>query len=181
MTTHKTTFPEVRLRPVAEPDYEILERWCALPDVFQQLEYAEPPNRFEIKRAVLGRNVEILMIDQADGTPVGFLLLYFRGFVRYRAREFDIAIPEARLRQKGIAQAAMLAFERWALDEQKYTKIWAVIFADNAPCIALVKSFDWPLSAVQKNVIKYRGQPRDVVTTYMTPELLVEVRKKRGF
>ena len=175
------TSPAVQLRPVAEADYEILERWCALPDVFQQLEYAEPPNRFEIKKAVLAKNVEILMIDLADGEPVGFILMYFRGFVRNRAREFDIAIPEAGRRQGGLAQAAMLAFERWALEEQKYTKIWAVIFADNAPCIALVKSFDWPLSPVQKNFVKYRGRPRDVVTTYMTPELLAETRRKRGF
>ena len=173
--------PGVRLRPAVAADDEILERWCAQPDVFQMLEYPEPPSRFEIKKAVLAKNVEILMIDLADGTPVGFYLLYFRGLVRYGTREFDIAIPETSRRQQGLAQAAMLEFERWALEEKKYKKIWAVIFADNVPCIALVHSFDWPLSEVKKNALKYRGELRDVVMTWMTPELLVEVRKKRGF
>jgi RimJ/RimL family protein N-acetyltransferase len=177
----ETTLPEVRLRPVAEADYEILERWVALPDVHQFLEYDEPPNRFEIKKAVLAKNVEILMIARADGAPVGFFLLYFRGLVRDRSREFDIAIPEANHRQGGLATAAICAFERWALDEQKYKKVWAVIFADNAPCIALVHACHWPLSEVKKNAVDYRGQPRDVVMTYMTPELLAEVRQRRGY
>ncbi|MBN2361847.1 MAG: GNAT family N-acetyltransferase [Deltaproteobacteria bacterium] len=179
--TDRKSFPGVRLRPVAESDYEMLERWCAQSDVFQFLEYPEPPNRYEIKKAVLAKNVEILIIDLDDGTPVGFFLLYFRGLVRHRSREFDIAIPEIHRRQSGLAQAAILEFERWAFEVEKYSKLWAVIFADNAPCIALVHACHWPLSPVQEKAINYRGRPRDVVMTHMTPELLIETRKRRGF
>lgn len=148
-----------------------------IPDIYQSLDYAEPLNRYHIQLGVLRQQIEVLMIDTADGASVGFWVLYpqRRGQV---GREFDVAVPEAR--QRGLAKAAGVAFESWCFDEQKLPRVWACIAADNAACIGLVRSCAWPLSEVVSGV-KLQGAPRDVVYTHMTPELRAGLTAKRGF
>lgn len=191
--------PGVRLRPMADHDAAVLERWMRIPDVYSFLDFEEPPTRHHLRFAVLAKRVEVLIIDLAvaDAAPVpagveavpvvnghvavGFFLLYFKGFKRTGTREFDIAVPAPEARRKGVAKAAIIAFEEWCFTQQGYKGIWAKIFADNVPCLSFVRNGCWPLSEVKPGATRYRGQPRDMRETYMTPALLPEARKKRGW
>ncbi|MFH1808655.1 MAG: GNAT family protein [Pseudomonadota bacterium] len=168
------------LRPLQDSDYPVLEDWVQIPDVCQQLEYEAPPNRHELKVAVLGRQFELLMI-QGDAQPVGFFLVYFRGLVAHRSREFDIAVPAKVQRQQGLAQAAIRALEHWAFDEQGLVGVWAKIFADNHPCLELVRACGWPRSATVERAYPVGDALRDVVFTWMTPEIRATLKQRRGF
>lgn len=156
----------MRLRPVEERDHELLERWMRLPDVHAYLDFEEPPSRHDLKFALLARQLDVLIIELLDGTPIGFFLVYTRGMQRTGEREFDIAIPERRYRQQGLATSAIRAFERWAFEEQGLAGVWAKIFTDNRPCLELVRACGWPLSEVEKQAVEFRGELRDVVYTY---------------
>lgn len=173
--------PAVRLRPVEERDLEQLEGWMRIPDVHTALDFAEPPSRHDLKFGLLAKHVEVLLIELPDGDPVGFFLVYFRGYKRTNTREFDIAVPDPRARQQGVAKAAIRAFERWAFDEQALAGVWAKIFADNVACRELVRACAWPLSEVQEQAVEFRGELRDVVYTHMNPELRRGLQAKRGF
>jgi RimJ/RimL family protein N-acetyltransferase len=177
MTTD--VLPEVRLRQIEERDLELLERWLNIPDVRDVLELPGEVNRHHVKVWIFSRRLEVLMIDDADGTSVGFYLVYFAGYKRTNTREFDIAVPEAR--QKGVAKAAIRALEEWAFDQQELSGVWAKIFADNKPCIELVRACGWPLSEPEEGLDGNTGEPRDVVWTRMTPELRVGITERRGF
>ena len=172
--------PDVKLRVAQERDYELLEKWVARPEIFAFLDFDEPPNRHEIKVVVLARLVDILLIE-LDGKPVGFFLVYTKGMKSTNSREFDLAIAEKSARGAGVARAAIREFEDWAFTGQKLSKVHANIFPDNRASIALVHACGWPLSEVVHGGITFRGEPADVVFTWMTPELLDETRKKRGF
>lgn len=170
----------IHLRPSTEDDYPLLERWLQQEDIFAFLDYEEPPNRHEIKVVVLTKVVDILFITR-DDSPVGFFLVYRRGMVRTNSREFDVAIADPSARGKGVAQAAIRAFEDWAFAEQKLSRVYANIFPDNKPSIALVRACGWPLSEVDHGGISFRGKATDVVYTWMDADQLEATRAKRGF
>ncbi|MFH1812134.1 MAG: GNAT family protein [Pseudomonadota bacterium] len=170
--------PEVTLRALRDDDLDLLERWVQVPDVFAFLDDDTPPSRARIRAELLARRLDVLIIDTAE-EPVGFFLVYPRR--RGGVREFDIAIPETRARQGGVAKAAIAAFERWAFDAQKLTAVHANIFPENRPCLELVRACAWPLSPVDPGGIEFRGKPRDVVYTHMNEKLLPGARSKRGF
>lgn len=176
-----SALPEVRLRRIEDRDFEMMERWMRLPDVYAFIDFDQPPSRYDLKVEILAQHVDVLIIELADGEPVGFFFVYTRGLKRTNVREFDVAVPEAGQRQQGVARAAIRAFEDWAFEEQKLSGVWANIFPDNKPCQALVRSCGWPLSEVDPGGISFRGRPHDVVYTHMTPELLPEARSRRGF
>ena len=171
---------DVSLRIATEQDYPLLERWLQQSDIFAFLDYEEPPNRFEIKTVVLAKLVDILIIQHKD-KAVGFFLVYTRGMKRTNSREFDVAIAEKSARHGGVAKAAIVAFEDWAFAEQKLSRLYANIFPDNAPSLALVKACAWPLSEVDKGGVNFRGRDVDVVYTWMDADMLEETRRKRDF
>ncbi len=172
--------PEVELRALREEDYPVLERWMAIPDVHGFLEVDEPPDRHAIKVAVLGRQIEPLIIA-SEGRAVGFFALYFRGLAAQRSREFDIAVPAHGERQQGLGKAAIRAFEHWAFEQQDLRGVWAKIFTDNRVCLELVRACGWPLSAVLEGAVDFRGEERDLVYTWMTPGMRGDAVKRRGF
>jgi len=173
--------PEVRLRRIEEEDFELMERWMAVDDVFAFIDYEEPPSRYELKVEILAGRVDVLIIELGDSTPVGFFFVFTRGVKRTNIREFDVAIAEEAHRSIGVAQGAIRAFEDWAFEDQQLSGVWANIFPENEPCLSLVRACGWPISEVDEGGITFRGQPADVVYTKMTPEMREEARAKRGF
>jgi len=173
--------PHVCLRPLEERDYALFDKWMRIPDVYAFLELPEPVGAAHIKVAVLAKRTEVLMIELDEGDPIGFFFVYFSGYVRTNTREFDIAVPDPRARQQGVAKAAIRAFEAWALDEQKLSGVWAAIFSDNQACLELVRSCGWPLSEVTDEGALYLGEPKAVVYTHMNPEIRAGLEERRGF
>ena len=172
--------PEVQLRMVEDADYEILARGMLIENTYMALGFDEEPNQHHIRLAVLGRQLELLMIVQNE-KPMGVIPLYFRGLVAHQTREFDIAIPEPSARKAGLAKAAIRALETWAFDENNYSGLWAKIFADNNASLSLVRSCHWPSSEIQKNGMNFMGVMRDLVYVWMTPALRAELKHRRGF
>jgi len=176
-----SALPEVKLRRIGEHDFELMERWMRLPDVHAFMDFEQPPSGYDLKVELLAGHVDVLIITSPDETPVGFFFLYTRGLKGTNVRELDLAVPDVERRRQNIAKAAIVAFERWAFEEQELTGVWANIFPDNQACLALLRSCAWPLSETDVGGINFRGAPCDVVYTKMTPELLIEARARRGF
>jgi RimJ/RimL family protein N-acetyltransferase len=173
--------PFVRLRDVQEADYALLETWMQRPEVLANLDYTTPPDRYAIKRAVLQKNITLLMIDVEDGSTVGFYCVYLKGLIAHNTHEFDVAIPDQRYRQIGISKAAGRAFEDWAFGEQGLSGLRATVLTSNKAGLAMARAFAWPIAAVGGRGQLFKGQLRDVVRFYMTAKILDAVRRERGF
>lgn len=176
----KQKLPEVTLRTLQDGDYALLAKWMRSAEVYAFLEHDEAPSEADIKVAVLGRRMEPLIIVH-DDVEVGFFALYFRGLVAHKTREFDIAIPPIEARRKGLAKAAIRALEAWAFDEKKLNGLWAKIFAENEASLQLVRACAWPRSEVQQGFVDMQDSLRDLVTTWMTPEIRKSLLRRRGF
>lgn len=174
------TLPDIKLRSLQDKDYALLAEWMRISDVHAFLEHDEPPSEAEIKIAVLGRRMEPLIIEH-DDEAVGFFALYYRGLAAHKTREFDIAIPPKQARKKGLAKAAIRAFEAWAFDEKKLNGLWAKIFAENTASLELVRACAWPRSEVQQGFVDMEDGVRDLVTTWMTPQIRTTLLLRRGF
>lgn len=172
--------PDLSLRALLDSDYPLLASWMLHSDVYNSLEHDAAPDEADIKIAVLGKRMEPLIILSGD-QPVGFFALYFRGLAAHKTREFDIAIPAHEARRKGLAKAAIRALENWAFDQQGLTGLWAKIFADNVASLELVRACAWPRSQAQRGFVDMAVGVRDLVTTWMTPEIRQSLKFRRGF
>jgi RimJ/RimL family protein N-acetyltransferase len=112
-------------------------------DVWRNLELPNAPSVLLLRHTMRHGEVSPLFIRREEGSPpVGFILLYGELGARNDV-EFDIAVPGAADRQRGVARSAVLALEDLVFGKGLARRLWAWIDEANKPCLELVRSCAW--------------------------------------
>ena len=132
---------EVRLRPIASGDADLIVRWRSRTEVATQLFSAPPTGEEHVRWAKEAfkrgdREEYVICWHQQGDRPVGTIGLSAISS-RHRRAEYGILVGEPDARGHGLARAASELMLRRAFRSLGLDRVYLHAFADNAPAIAL--------------------------------------------
>ena len=167
LTLPVLTGTAVTLRPIPPPDRYLIFMWRTTPSVVQKLFFRPTsppvmPRCWLATTVATGRVVQYIILDNADGKPVGSV--YYRDIDNHnRSAEYGIFIGEESARGKGLGTEAARLFTQFGVDTLHLHRISLRVLAENAAARRSYEKAGFVQEGVFRDMELLDGAYRDVV------------------
>ena len=157
----------VTLRPITDADTDLIVTCPNTPDVVQNFicRLPSPPYRHPrgwATMAATGQVVQYIILDNADGKPVGSV--YYRDIDNHnRSAEYGIFIGEESARGKGLGTETARLFTQFGVDTLHLHRISLRVLAENAAARRSYEKAGFVQEGVFRDMELLDGAYRDVV------------------